>query len=268
MQNKKVFMDTCLLGFGKMNQIPVYARRYGERLGFEVLAMFDLPHFEAELRQQAEALSRHEITFHGPVFGVEHSAPRGSKAWEESMYHIRKTEEFARLLGSRSLVMHLNNCRVAEGEKDRMLRCALESYRELQDIFGAFGCEIQVENTGTVLDGNMLLDQGEFTDLCRREGFSVVVDIGHANANGWDLFRLIDDLSAQIRTYHLHNNDGRHDSHSRIRNGTLDFDRVLGHILRATPEANLVVEYTRPSLEGEALREDLEYVMKRLDGEE
>ena len=88
-----------------------------------------------------------------------------------------------------------------------------------------------------------LFDEQEFIDLCRREQYAVLIDIGHAWANGWSLKRVVNALADQIVAYHLHNNDGVHDSHQRIHEGTLDFDGFLKLAKQATPDAEWVMEY-------------------------
>ena len=260
-RNGVVFVNTCVFGIGKLQKVQEYSDCYKDRIGFEVLPMFDLPEFEGKFQEVLPILAEHPIRFHGPVFGAEHSAKRGSDAYEETMVHIRKTLPYARELESKHLVMHLNNCVVKSDQKDEMVRNALENYKELQELFGAFDCPIYVENTGTIAQGNMLLDQAEFTDLCRQEKFDVLIDIGHANANGWNLKRLILDLKDQIRAFHMHNNDGVHDQHRRLYDGTLDFDAFRSLIDEELPEAVRVIEYTRPELEGEALHEDIKTVL-------
>ena len=100
-----------------------------------------------------------------------------------------------------------------------------------------------VENAGVLERGNRLFDEQEFIDLCRREQYAVLIDIGHAWANGWSLKRVVNALADQIVAYHLHNNDGVHDSHQRIHEGTLDFDGFLKLAKQATPDAEWVMEY-------------------------
>lgn len=260
---RTIYVDTCPFGKGKMRLIGDYAERYRGRIGFEVLAMFDLPDFEAELETELPVLKTCPVCFHGPVFQAEHSAPRGSAEYEETMWHVRKTEKYAKLLNSSHFVMHLNNRSFTEEEKEGMLRNALENYRELKEIFGTFGCKVLVENTGLRSEGSMLLDQREFTELCAKEDFDILVDIGHANANGWDIPGLIRDLKDRIRCYHFHNNDGVHDEHRRLYEGTIDFDAVLEVISRETPEAEWVIEYTRPEQEGDGLRQDIETLISK-----
>ena len=74
----------------------------------------------------------------------------------------------------------------------------------------------------------------------------------------------LEDLKDRIRGFHLHNNDGVHDQHRRLGDGTIDFRRLLPIIRRKTPEANLVIEYTRPDLHGEPLCEDIAAVQSIL----
>ncbi len=265
-EGRRVSVNTCVFGPGKLSRIRTYSDRYGDALGFEVLAKFDLADFEEELKGALPVLEKHRISFHGPVYGAEHSARRGSPEYEETMRHIRKTLPYARYLGSSHLVFHLNNCRVLPEKRQEMLENALDSYEEVRDLFGAFGCRIFVENTGIALQGNVLLDQEEFTDLCRQRGFDVLVDIGHAHANGWDLGRLVLDLKDQIRAFHLHNNDGRRDLHNRIHDGTLDFDAFRALIDRECPGAERTIEYTRPALEENGLDEDIRDMLGLLPG--
>lgn len=260
--NHRIYINTCVFGAEKMEKVPEYTKAYGSGIGFEILAMFDLPAFEEKLKAQLPVFSASSISFHGPVFQAEHSAKRGTKEYEETMWHVRKTFEYAKILHGRHFTMHLNNCEVIPGKKDEMLKNALENYRELSDMFGAIGCPVYVENTGTIRQKNVLLDQQEFVDLCRQQKFEVLIDIGHAHANGWNLFRLIDDLAPQIRAYHLHNNDGSRDLHNRLHEGTMDFDAILSHIREKTPDADEIIEYIRTGQEGAGLREDIEELMQ------
>ncbi len=253
-----IYIDTCVLPRSHMETGNIYRDRFGAGLGFELLMMFDLPDFEANLRANSSLFSGGPLMFHEPVWGVEHSAPRGSQAYEEGMYHIRKTQEWAEILKPASMVYHLNNGVVPSEEKERMLKTSLENLEEIRDMFPAQ--QILVENTGTMWDRTALLTQMEFTDLCRRERFPVLIDVGHANANGWDIPKLIADLKEQIRGFHLHNNNGIHDLHNRLRDGTLDFPSLIPLIAHTLPDLPMVIEYTRPTFHGNPMIEDVEYL--------
>ena len=241
----------------RLETAELYRKRFGPELGFELLMMFDLPDWEEDLKRNLSFFSRGPLIFHEPVWGVEHSAPRGSNDWEQGMFHIRKTREYAQILRPSDMVFHLNNCVIPDGKRDVLLNTSLENLKEMRDLFP--DVRLLVENTGIASEQTCLLNQDEFTDLCKDRYWDVLIDVGHANANHWDLFGLVHDLREQIRGFHLHNNNGASDQHNRIQNGTIDFDRLLPYLKAETPGAFWVVEYTRPEYHGDPLTEDIEY---------
>ena len=92
----------------------------------------------------------------------------------------------------------------------------------------------------------------------------MLIDIGHAHANGWNLSETIESLKDQIEAYHIHNNDGIHDSHNRILEGSLDFEQFVLDYKKFTPDADIVVEYSRASSnDDEGIQEDLSYILKK-----
>lgn len=258
-----LLIDTCVLPRSKLETAQIYRERFGLKIGFEFLPMFDLMTFEANLKKNLDLFSEGTLFFHEPVWGVEHTAPKGSMEYKKSMYHILMTKKYAEILHPTDMVYHLNNCRVIAERKDEMLRTSLENLDEMRNLFP--DVRLLVENTGTDADGCKLLDQDEFTDLCRDLNFDVLVDVGHASANSWDISKLIMDLKGQIRAFHLHNNDGAHDLHKRLREGTVSFDRLLPYIRETVPDAAWVIEYTRPVYHGAPLLSDIEWVLQYSD---
>ena len=174
------------------------------------------------------------------------------------MYHLRLTKKYAEILHPAAMIVHLSNGPVPPALKNRMLRNALKNLEEMLEMFPA--TQLLTENTGIRRDGTQLLDQTEFTDLCREKHFPVLVDVGHAHANGGDLPRLIRDLGPQIRGFHLHNNDGIHDLHNRLRDGTLDLAALLPCMDREAPTAARIIEYSRPAFHGDPLMEDIAWL--------
>ena len=63
-----------------------------------------------------------------------------------------------------------------------MLDISLENLENMRVLFR--NQEVLAENTGSRKNGTMMLDQDEFTDLCRRRDLKVLVDVGHAHVNG------------------------------------------------------------------------------------
>ncbi|MBR4503198.1 MAG: TIM barrel protein [Clostridia bacterium] len=255
-----IFIDTCVLPRAHLEAGRIYRERFGRSLGFELLMMFDLDDFEDDLKKNLDLFSSGPLMFHEPVWGVEHTAPRGSAAWEEGMRHLRLTQKYALILRPSAMVFHLNNGQVPPGKRDIMLQNALRSLEETWDMFP--DTTLLTENTGILSEGTQLIDQQEFTDLCRDRQLPVLIDVGHAHANCWDLKKLVRDLKKLIGGFHLHNNDGVRDRHNRLRDGTLDFASLIPFLEHEAPGIPRVIEYTRPAFHGEPLAEDIEYLMK------
>lgn len=256
----RVFIDTCVLPRSKLETGRIYREKYGVSLGFELLMMFDLPDFEDSLKRNLNLFVEGPLIFHEPVWGVEHAAPRGSVLWEDGMYHLRLTQKYAAILRPPVMVCHLSNGPVLPGAKDGMIRNALENLEEMREMFPDI--RLLTENAGNRANGTLLLDQQEFTDLCRFRKLPVLIDVGHANANGWNLPKLIRDLEGLIEGFHLHNNDGVRDMHNRLRDGTLDIAGLIPCMDRYAPEAPRVIEYTRPDFHGAPLMEDIAYLLE------
>ena len=258
----RIYIDTCVLPRCRIETAKIYREAFGDMIGFELLPMFDLPEFEPNLEANIDFLREVPVSFHEPVFFVEHSSPKGSPEYEQSMHHLRMTKKFADILHPSHMVYHVNNCKVTPDAKASMLKTSLENLDELREIFS--GVQILIENVGTDIKGDKLLDQQEFTDLCREKNFDVLIDVGHANANSWDLRKVIHDLRTQIRAFHLHNNDGVHDLHNRLNDGTINFAELMPYIRSEVPDAELIIEYTRPEYHGQPLMEDIETLCRMI----
>ena len=79
-----------------------------------------------------------------------------------------------------------------------MLRDSCANYRRVEELFRPLGIPVAVENAGVMDRNNMLLDESGFVSLCRAEGYPVLIDIGHANANGWDLRSVMERLKGRF----------------------------------------------------------------------
>ena len=131
----KIFIDTCVLPRAKLETAKIYREKYGKDLGFELLPMFDLKDFEDNLKENISLFEEGSTVFHEPVWGVEHSAPKGSNAYEEGMYHINLTKKYADILKPKDMVYHFNNCVVPQDMKEQMLKTSLENLDEMRAIF-------------------------------------------------------------------------------------------------------------------------------------
>lgn len=230
-------------------------------VGAEIFAYFHDPLFSAMLEGAEKELRKIPISFHEPCYHAEHSDEPGSSGYARTMAMLSEAAEWCEKLKARHMVYHHNNCRILPEEKERRIQHSCENYLRTEKLFHPLGIELLVENAGTEAEGTALFDQEEFIRLCQRESYPVLLDIGRAHVNGWDLPRVMKILRGQIRAYHLHNNDGIRDSHRRIHDGTLDFEAFLAAWRENAVETDWILEYSREvAADEEGIREDLAYL--------
>lgn len=208
-------------------------------IGIEIFPMFHDEKYENILNKNLEKLKDYKITFHEPYNKTDHSYPDG-KVYERTLDYFKKTLEY-KDLNPKYIVYHYNNRKI--DDKNRMLNAArknLDYYSSITDI------PLLIENVGVDERKNKMLEEKEFIEECLNRNERVLIDIGHANANGWDIENLISSLQDKIVSYHLHSNDGRHDEHCSIfeEGKTPDIEKIISLIKKYTPNADLVIEYS------------------------
>lgn len=257
-----LLLSTNMYTAEDVKEVLAYLRPFKYEVGVELFPMFHEDGYEEILKGCLPELKKVPISFHGPYYQAEHSAKKGTPEYEVTMNLVRKTLEYCDALSSRYLVFHHNNCKVVLEKKEEMVQTACENFREMKSLCEQHKMSILVENAGVKSNGNMLLNQKEFIDLCKKEQYQVLIDIGHAHANGWNLRAVMEELQDQIQAYHLHNNDGVHDCHQRIYHGTLDFKRFLNDCRELTPGADFVMEYCLEVAEDvEGIKKDIKELL-------
>ena len=235
------------------------------RIGIEIFPMFHEGCYEALIEKSCEKLKRMPVSFHGPYYHAEHSAEKGSAEYKKTMDYVRKTLHWAEKTNCRYFVFHHSNCKVTSDNKELLCTTAAENLKEISALAALCQIPVVIENAGVISRENMLFDQAEFTALCKKLEMPVLVDIGHAHANGWDLKKLMEDLQKQIISYHVHNNDGFHDSHRRLFDGTLNMEAFINDFIHLTPEADFILEYSMEvSGDVKGIKEDAQYILDRL----
>lgn len=258
-----IFLSTNMYLTDRFHEIGDYIRKFEGKIGVEVFSIFNDPGFEAELKKLLPLLQTVPVSFHGPYYKADHAAPEGTELYRHTMELTKKSLEYEISLHSRHFVFHHNNMPVTTDTAEDMKRISRGNYRRVEALHKPLGIPVVVENVGVRIRENVLFQQEEFTRLCREEHYPVLIDIGHAWANGWDLERLMFDLKDQIVAYHLHNNDGIHDSHQRIHHGTLPFGDYLKAWRKNGRMTDWVLEYVADVADDrEGITEDLEELLR------
>jgi len=262
-----IFISTNLYESEQLEELFALMDKIGDQsVGVEVFPEWQSEVFYRKLADYMKHFQKYLISLHGPYYYTEHSKAEGTVEYIRSTEYFRQTLELSKRLKSRYIVYHHNNCRVEAGSKQQMMKVAAENLAELRRQAEHYGAKLVVENAGVLARGNMLFNEDEFLEMAESIPDDILLDIGHAHANGWDISRVMKKLAHKIVAYHVHNNDGYEDKHNRILDGTLDFDQFMFLYRQYTPQADIVVEYGKQcSQDLDAIVKDVEYIKKCLN---
>lgn len=260
-----ILVSTSMYSSKNFKNILHFAERYKGKVGAEIFPRFDEPEFVGVLRECLPVLKNMPISFHEPYFEVEHTADFDSKEYRMTMHRLSSMLKYGSVMGCEYIVYHHNNCAVPEDKKEKLLKISQDNLHEVTQLLLPYGIRVAVENAGTIAKNTMLLNEKEFIALCKESVCNVVLDLGHINANGWNLRNVMSSLKNRIIAYHIHNNYGNSDEHNRIFDGTLDFNEFLKNYCELTPNANLVLEYDEKLADNEdEICMDIDYLIETL----
>lgn len=239
-------------------------KKYG--VGVE-LAIFDDPAYIGRLRAARKRFAQHYVTFHAPHLEVEATSPEGSEGHARIVRALAESFRIYREFGAHSIVMHTNQVSFRPEEKPMLKDRSLHTLLKIGRMAADQGVNLLIENVGEAIFDSLLFDEDEFIGLFDRvhPASGCLIDIGHAMINDWDFEKVIRALRPRIRSYHLHNNDGRADIHRPLFEEGMKYDgprlkELLAWADRYTPEADWVLEYapgphiTPALVEGEVRR--------------
>jgi sugar phosphate isomerase/epimerase len=168
---------------------------------------------------------------------------------------IKRALEFAEFVPFRYLVQHLG---VTGQEMDeRRMDSAFSSLDELKVFASQRGVQILLENTP-----NALSDAEQLNIFLARTHLNLnyCFDIGHAHMTGSieDQFELMKD---RIRSTHIHDNDGKQDSHLYPEEGSIDWKKNIKLLGTRQQQYPLLLELREP----EGIEEPIEKARRTID---
>ncbi|MHA2424107.1 MAG: sugar phosphate isomerase/epimerase family protein [Candidatus Thorarchaeota archaeon] len=157
-------------------------------------------------------------------------------------------------IDSSLLVLHAGFCPVNQlARHDDAIQRFRASLLELAMYAHDRGIKIGVENKQLGLDREIILYPDEHLEIIQEyNDFDVgaVIDIGHANTAEIDLAQYVRKLFSYIIEIHLHDNDGTHDSHLGLGEGTANIEGVLSILNKSKFTGPTILELdTKESLE-------------------
>ena len=208
------------------------------------------PYFMEELLSKKALFEDFDISFHGPYFEVEATSPLDSEAHRIMIEAYRDAFELYNAFSAESIVMHTNQKIKLSEDNTQLQNNAIETIKEIGEMARAKGVNLLVENVGNRFTGNVLFPYEEFIGLFDRipEHIGCLIDVGHAFHNGWDVVELVERLGSRIKAYHLHNNDGEHDTQRLMFTegqyySVEDWKKLFIAMEKYSPNASWILEY-------------------------
>lgn len=243
--------------------VPALAQRH--HTGVEVGDFSDpdlLPSWRERWREIRSLLAEipGEITMHGPRSEMNPGL-RDREMVDLCRRRYRLALDIAAEIEAGAVVFHsgFNPLIRAPGFTGRWIRRSADFWRELAQEAGRLGVQILLENVWEPQPEVL----GDLVDAVGSPFVRVCFDVGHANAYSRE--RLQDwfsTLGDRVDYVHLHNNDGRLDSHRPLEEGTIDFAGFLPLLAIAPQPPRLVLEISG----GRREVEDSLFYLRRLLG--
>lgn len=232
-----------------------------KNIGIEIFPEWQNGQFIDTIRNNIDKLKKYSISLHGPYYGTEHSKKKGTMGYEISKEYFVSTFELSQQLNGKHIVYHHNNCCIDNEDREEIIKNSSENLIELNKMAESYEQKIVVENAGVIYLNNMLFNEEQFIHMAKSIDNKILIDIGHAFANKWDLDNVMSQLKHKISSYHIHNNNGVEDNHNRIRNGKLNIEEFFESYKKHTPNADLILEYSKNSAEDvDGIIDDVKYV--------
>ena len=178
------------------------------------------------IKSDIEKSGAKKLVIHGPFTEI-HPAAIDYKVRELGMKRLNDAYEVAKEFGIKKMVVHTGwipfiYFKEYQAEKGKEF---WEKFME--DKPGDF--EIAIEN---VLEDEPYMIS-DMMEKIRDERIKLCLDIGHANAmtnKDYSMEDWIKVLSPWISHLHIHNNNGKEDSHSPLNDGTMNMEEIFEYI--------------------------------------
>lgn len=176
-------------------------------------------------------------------------------AWDTNltsqMYELRKASwdlhvkalHFAAEIGASQMVLHPGFFGWPSFDKEVAKRRAREITVQLSEIAKPLGVRLAFENVGGPMQSLYTFDEYSCALDGIDENVGYLIDIGHANMNGWDIPRLIRKVSNRLFGLHIHDNNGKIDEHLPIYDGNLNWEEIFAAMRCAGEDCEFILEY-------------------------
>ena len=241
---KIFYSELCLLGKNPIENVDRMVSAGAEN----VEVMLDGPgwdRFDIRMDPLAGELKKRDVAYsvHTPVWDANLTSE--NFFIREGVYRsLCQSIVFASKINAAHVVIHPGFCQYGAFSKDTAKKRSAEYLSRLVEFNRNYGARLLIENVGDPAHAVFTYEEYvHFLDPFPKE-VGYLVDLGHAHFNRWNLADLLGAVGDRLYAVHIHDNDGRHDQHRPIGEGTIDWDSVFSKIRKIGRNSlNLVLEY-------------------------
>lgn len=181
-------------------------------------------------------------TLHAPFANINIAAPAEDMR-NFILERLEKSMAFARQLECRLMVFHPGLRTGISGFYPGMAwKTGIKSVQKLLKLSREYGVEIAIENVPQMY-GFLVANVEQFSRFFNElgEDIGLVFDVGHSNING-QTHKFVEALGKRIVHVHAHDNDGKHDLHLGVGDGTVNWQQFAEDIKNVDFEGIVIVE--------------------------
>ena len=217
-----------------------------KRIGIEIFYEFASEDMWNHVLEEAMDKREGEFSIHSPMF----YANIGYSDEKELFRELSVPFELYHRFNGQFYVLHSQGeGYLPSDEKERadLRKKVTERIRQFSETCKNEGVTLVIENLYYGTPGP-LFNQEEYIRLFDEVPKArALIDVGHAILGNYDIYKVQKALKERLIGYHVHDNDGIHDSHWRMEaeNGVVDWNKFCEGTKKYTPDATLVMEYAR-----------------------
>lgn len=200
--------------------------------------------FEIRMESLAGVLNSKDVGYsvHAPVFDVNLTS-ENSEIRKASLETYKQSIVFASKINAKYVVIHPGFCKTFVFDKElAILRCK-EALHILDKVSKKYSMPLLIENVG--IFGSSIFTFNQFVTLLDEfdDNIGYLIDVGHAFLNGWNIPKLIKQTREKLFSLHIHDNNGKSDSHSPMYEGIIKWEEIFDALKELDHEFNIVLEY-------------------------
>ncbi|MGE7545794.1 sugar phosphate isomerase/epimerase family protein [Sporosarcina newyorkensis] len=202
------------------------------------------------------------FSIHPPAWDINLTSE--NKAIREvSFTEYKKAIEFAGMIHADHVVIHPGFCFSPSFNKKQAQLRAAEYIKRLCEVARPLGVRLAIENVG--YKGNALFNEREFASFLDEidETAGYLLDVGHAQLDGWDIPEVIRMVKDRLIALHIHDNLGEADEHLPIGTGKMDWSKIINTLNENGIDCELILEYA-PGTSLDELRIGKEFLNQRV----